>query len=267
MRYPGPVTSSSTRAIRVVLTGSESTGKTTLARSLSEVLGAPWVPEFAREYLGQKGAPLTSEDVEPIARGQIAAEDAARPSRDLLILDTDLVSTAVYARYYYGSCPPWIDRAARERRAHLYLLLGPDVPWVADGAQRDRPEAREELHALFRAKLEAIEARFFEVRGSWERRALTARAAIQALLETSVTSADKVASTQTISWGLRVRRCPSAGGQRLDSCALGHEAHGARAEGDAAQVDLLLLEAKVEDEDAQVGASSEAESADAVGSL
>jgi NadR type nicotinamide-nucleotide adenylyltransferase len=169
-------------AARVVLIGSESTGKTTLARSLSEELGAAWVPEFAREYQDRTGAPLTAEDVDQVARGQIAAEDAARPRGDLLILDTDLVSTAVYARHYYGSCPTWIDRAARERRAHLYLLLAPDVPWVADGAQRDRPEAREELHALFRAILETIEARFIEVRGSWERRKVMARAAIQDLL-------------------------------------------------------------------------------------
>jgi len=170
-------------AARVVLIGAESTGKTTLARSLSNEFGAPWVPEFAREYQGRKGAPLTAEDVDPIARGQIAAEDAAQPGANLLILDTDLVSTAVYARHYYGSCPPWLDRAAQERRADLYLLLHPDVPWVADGAQRERPEAREVLHDLFRSMLETIRARFFDVRGSWDKRASIARAAIRAQLE------------------------------------------------------------------------------------
>ena len=172
---------------RVVLIGSESTGKTTLARSLAEEFGAPWVPEFAREYQARKGAPLTAEDVEPIARGQIAAEDEQRPAAELLILDTDLVSTTVYARHYYGSCPQWIERAARTRRAHLYLLLHPDVPWVADGAERDRPEAREEIHDLFRAVLEATHARLFDIRGSWEMRAITAKAAIRALLEAPVT--------------------------------------------------------------------------------
>jgi NadR type nicotinamide-nucleotide adenylyltransferase len=182
------VTGSSKARLRVVLIGSESTGKTTLAQALAAELGVPWVPEYARQYLDQKGAALTSEDVEPIARGQMAGEDAARSPGGLLVLDTDLVSTTVYARYYYGSCPPWIERAARERRAQLYLLLHPDVPWVADGANRDRPGARPELHELFRARLEAIGARVVSVRGSWAERAQTARDAIHVLASTQTMS-------------------------------------------------------------------------------
>jgi nicotinamide riboside kinase len=161
--------------LRVVIIGSESTGKTTLARSLGG-------------ELDQKGHPLSYDDVEPIARGQMAGEDALGPNAGLLILDTDLVSTTVYARYYYGSCLSWIEQAARERRAPLYLLLHPDVPWVADGAQRDRPLGREELHERFRAALDEIAAPVVDVRGSWAARSRTARDAIQAL-----------ASTQTIS--------------------------------------------------------------------
>jgi NadR type nicotinamide-nucleotide adenylyltransferase len=170
--------------LRVVLIGSESTGKTTLARSLAAELGVPWVPEYAREYLDQKGPPLSYADVEPIARGQRAAEDAADPTRGLVILDTDLVSTTVYARYYYGVCPAWIEQAARERRADLYLLLHPDVPWVADGAQRDRPDGRPELHERFRSALAALGACVVDVLGTWAVREETARAAIQALAST-----------------------------------------------------------------------------------
>jgi NadR type nicotinamide-nucleotide adenylyltransferase len=173
---------------RVALVGSECTGKTTLARALAEEYGAPWVPEYAREYLDRKGPPLTSADVEPIARGQMAAEDAGRRRGGLLVLDTDLVSTLVYARYYYGSCPKWIENAARERRAHLYLLLHPDVPWVEDGAQRDRPHDREDLHQRFRALLEEISARVVEVRGPWASRTRTARQAIDQLLLARKTS-------------------------------------------------------------------------------
>ena len=36
---------------RVVLYGPESTGKTTLAKKLSDHYNEPWVPEFARDYL------------------------------------------------------------------------------------------------------------------------------------------------------------------------------------------------------------------------
>ena len=93
------------------------------------------MPEFARVYVDEKtattGLPVDETDVEPIARGQIAAEDrGAAEARGLLVLDTDLVSTTVYARHYYGSCPAWIEQAARDRRADLYLLCDIDVPWI-----------------------------------------------------------------------------------------------------------------------------------------
>ena len=55
-----------------------------------------------------------------------------------MFFDQDLLSTVVYARHYYGDCPPWIERLAVERLGDLYLLCPPDVPWSAD-RRRDRP--------------------------------------------------------------------------------------------------------------------------------
>jgi len=157
--------------IRVVVTGSECTGKTTLARSLAEHFRTAWVPEYARQFVEQKAAPLVSDDVEAIARGQIELEDAPalRASR-LVIQDTDLLSTALYARHYYGSCPAWIERALASRNADLYLLADIDVPWIADGGQRDRGDRREEVQGLFRQALEERALRFVEIRGSRQRR-------------------------------------------------------------------------------------------------
>lgn len=175
--------------LTVVITGSECTGKTTLAARLSERFGAPWSREFVREYVDRKQAPLDSSDVEPIAAGQLAGEQQAErqavaQGSALTIRDTDLHSTAVYSRHYYGSCPPWIANAARERTADLYLLLAPDVPWVADGLQRDRPDerARVEIHRLFRDALEAAGARVVEIGGSWAEREAAAVSVVEAAL-------------------------------------------------------------------------------------
>jgi NadR type nicotinamide-nucleotide adenylyltransferase len=174
----------------IVVTGSECTGKTTLAQSLAARFDAPWSREYAREYVDLHQAPLDASDVEPIARGELAGERAAehaaatRGSR-LVIRDTDLVSTTVYSRHYYGACPEWIAAAARERLGSLYLLLCPDVPWVADGLQRDRPDeaARVQMHALFRDALVAIGASVVEVRGTWNEREVQAAEAITAALD------------------------------------------------------------------------------------
>jgi NadR type nicotinamide-nucleotide adenylyltransferase len=167
---------------RVTVTGSESTGKTWLAKRLARHFETVWVPEFSREYVVHKGAPLDASDVEPIARGQMNSEDATLPrARDLAILDTDLVSTVVYAKHYYGSCPQWVEHSARKRLADLYLLCDIDVPWVPD-VVRDRPEARQEIHASFLEHLERYGAHRALVRGSWEERETAGISAITSLL-------------------------------------------------------------------------------------
>jgi NadR type nicotinamide-nucleotide adenylyltransferase len=165
-----------------VLIGVESTGKTSLAAELARRFSCPWVPESARAFVDRKGGPLTADDVGPLGEEQRAAEDAGRArARDLLILDTDLVSTMVYARHYFGSCPEWIERAAAERRADLYLLHHPDVPWVDDGFQRERPAERQALHGRFEAALRALGAWAVDVKGAWEERLAAAVRAVEHL--------------------------------------------------------------------------------------
>jgi NadR type nicotinamide-nucleotide adenylyltransferase len=152
---------------RICLIGPESTGKTQLAQRLARELNVPWIPEFAREYVLEHPN-LTEEDVEPIARGCIAnCEGVEAP---LAILDTDLISTVVYARHYYGSCPQWIEEEARNRRADFYLLMDTDIEWVADPARDSGGEAREDLFDAFRAALEEFGAQWEIVSGDWETR-------------------------------------------------------------------------------------------------
>lgn len=174
------------RPLRVVLTGSESTGKTTLARQLAEAYGIEWVPEFVRVYTEDKGAAPEFADHGPIARGQMALEDAHQARAvelglELIVQDTDLLSTAVYSAHYFGRCPEWIEAAARERRPDLYLLLDIDLPWVPD-PQRDRGHMRPEMHALFRGAVERSGAPYVIITGHGPDRLRAARQAIDALL-------------------------------------------------------------------------------------
>lgn len=171
----------------VVLIGSESTGKSTLAELLAEHFNAPLSKEFARVYVHERQQELRGHDVEPIARGQVALEDAAHTmaldgGRPLVLKDTDLISTVVYARHYHGHCPHWVMHAAKARRGHLYLHLGTDVPWVADGLQRTSPEAREHLHRLFIDTLLEFGVHAVDITGTWREREATALAAIHSLL-------------------------------------------------------------------------------------
>lgn len=163
----------------VVITGPESSGKTSLASHLAQVFDAPWVPEASRRFVETATAPLSAATVDPIARLGIAMDDAARASAPpLLIHDTDLVSTVVYARHYYGACPPWIFAEAQARRADLYLLCLPDLPWESDGV-RDQPTQRTELLALFRETLHAINANYIIIGGFGDARREAAESALR----------------------------------------------------------------------------------------
>ncbi|MEP6491048.1 MAG: ATP-binding protein [bacterium] len=168
--------------IRVVLTGSESTGKTTLAGELARTYGAELVPEFVRDYAERKGAALDFNDHGPIAHGQIALEDAhmARAT-ELVVQDTDLLSTVVYCNHYFGGCPPWIEEAAFARRPDLYLLCETDVEWIADGV-RDRGHMRDEMQQLFCDAVKTSGVACVEIRGAPAERLERACAAIDTLL-------------------------------------------------------------------------------------
>ena len=172
--------------IRVVLTGSECTGKTTLAAALADHYGAELVPEFVREFAEQRGGTIEFSDHGPIARGQMALEDAhialARETGRLVVQDTDLLSTAVYCAHYFGRAPAWISEAATARRPDLYLVCDIDVPWIADGV-RDRGDRREELQAMFLQAVRVSGSPYIELSGDRAARFAAATAAIDSLSE------------------------------------------------------------------------------------
>ena len=179
----------------MALVGPESTGKTTLALRIARLWGGEYSAEGARTYdevRRARGAsePLGVGDVEPIARGQLALEDAAAArarasGAPLLVRDTDLVSTVAYARHYYGACPAWIEDAARVRRADLYLLCDVDAPWAPDRVRDDgaaNPAERARVRDVFGSVLAELGCAVVWVRGGWHARARVADSTVRALL-------------------------------------------------------------------------------------
>ena len=151
---PRPVRAHFARRISVF--GPESTGKTTLARSLAEALRARYVPEFARTFLESGGA---VDDLEAIAQGQAALEDAlARDCSGTLVCDTDPLLTSVWSETLHGAPLP------TARAYDLTLLCDVDLPWVADPV-RYLPDDRAGFFARCELALRRAERRYVIIRG------------------------------------------------------------------------------------------------------
>jgi len=139
--------------IKIVTTGPESSGKTTLAKTLAKHYQVPWVPEYSRDYLKKLDRPYQEEDLLQIAQGQVAREDQAAKDRpDLLICDTSLVVIKIWSEYRYGRCHPWILKQIEQRPVDVHLLCIPDIPWEPD-PQRENPDDRDELFRLYQQAL------------------------------------------------------------------------------------------------------------------
>ncbi|MBG6055663.1 nicotinamide riboside kinase [Salinibacterium sp. CAN_S4] len=184
------------RAIRIVLVGSESSGKSTLVASLAEHYRSRggvweqtlWVPEYGREYtellLAQQGAvekdpdaPVhsaewTAEDFAVIAVEQQRLEDAAAAAGSpVLFCDTDAFATRLWERRYLGDgSTAAFDAVPELPRRGLYLISDIDgVPFEQDGI-RDGEDYREAMQRWFEEELTADEQPWALVGGVAEHR-------------------------------------------------------------------------------------------------
>ncbi len=173
---------------RVCVFGPESTGKTTLAADLARHFSTDWVAEYARGFLDQneKRGVGTLEDIDPIARGQIASEEAlARQANRVLICDTNLITTTIWSDVLFGDCPQWVRDEANRRapKYDVYLLTDIDVEWI-DDPQRCQPDPKDREAFMRRCEweLESRGLNVVRVRGSWDERFDIARRAVEEVL-------------------------------------------------------------------------------------
>ena len=172
---------------RIVIFGTESTGKTSLAERLAMHFGEPWAPEFVREFWDLREGKITTEDLGTIALGQIANEDhALARARRLAFFDTNLLTCVLWDDVLFpAACPAWVRTEAdqRARGAVLHLLCDTDVPFVPD-PQRCFPDAagRERARQIWRGALVSRGLPFVDIVGDWAERERTAIAAVEKVL-------------------------------------------------------------------------------------
>lgn len=163
---------------KIVIIGTESTGKSTLCKQLAEHYSTIWCPEFAREYLLQKeNHKYTYADLLNIAIGQVELEDSllTQASNGFYFIDTDMYVMKVWCEVAFQNCHSWILKQIANRHYDLYLLCDTDLPWQPD-ALREYPDPviRKKLFKMYMDILINTRVKWSEVSGTDAQRLQTA---------------------------------------------------------------------------------------------
>jgi nicotinamide riboside kinase len=155
-----------------VLTGPESAGKSTLTQALAEHFAAPWVTEFARQYLHdqlQASANYQPSDLLHIAAQQQLAEGTLQGKAPFKFADTDLQVIYIWWQERFGPVPRVLSQAYARQSPRHYLLCEPDVAWAPDPL-RENATDRARLFQGYEADLQRRGLAYSIVRGDGQAR-------------------------------------------------------------------------------------------------
>lgn len=173
--------------LAICLIGAECTGKTTLAGQLAAHFDGLWVAEYLRTFCSTHGRTPTRAEQTQIMETQAAHEREAmelarRKKKALVFCDSAPLLTAIYSEFIFSDRSLFAQAHTLHARFALTLNLLPDIPWVADGIQRDGVQVQAPLQALIERELIAMSWPCSVVAGSGDTRLQAAVAAVQTRL-------------------------------------------------------------------------------------
>jgi len=176
------------RGFVVVLLGAESTGKTALAGEIGAALASRGgrrvevVGEALREFCDAKGRTPRRDEQSTIAATQTERIESASERADIVVADTSALMIAVYSDFVFADRSLYALALAAQARADLTLVTALDLPWRADGLQRDGEHVRAPVDALLRAALAGAGIAYSAIAGVGPARLDAAMRAIDAAL-------------------------------------------------------------------------------------
>ncbi|MCK3685405.1 ATP-binding protein [Maribellus sp. YY47] len=150
----------------IAITGAESTGKSSLAKSLSEHYNVPFIPEYARAYIQNLNRKYTFEDVEYIAHQQLKQyHELTQSNFKVIFLDTWLLITKIWFEVVFNKVPDWIEKEIINCNIDLFLVCDTDLPWMADPVRENGGENRNLLQSKYIDEIKKYGFPFKVVRG------------------------------------------------------------------------------------------------------
>lgn len=165
------------RPLRVAIVGAESTGKSWLTQALARVLSlrnlsVHTVDEALRHWCERAGRTPQQHEQMAIAQQQAWAvqQVAEAAPQSWLFSDTTPLMTAVYSHFLFDDKSLYPMALAHQALYDITLVTGLDLPWVADGLQRDGPQVRVPVDNLVRQALDQSGVAYRVVYGQGPRR-------------------------------------------------------------------------------------------------
>ena len=171
--------------MKVVITGVECSGKTSLYEDLVQYFKAEGVSEFSRTFLTELERPYNQQDVLYMAKKQWEMEVIAESENaDLIICDTSLLVYKLWSLTKYGSCDDWILETINKQSWDHFLLPHYDIPYEEDPL-RESPNSRDKLFVLYLQELENLNVGYSILHGNHQTRVRQAIDVIQSQLSAS----------------------------------------------------------------------------------
>jgi len=134
----------------IVITGAESTGKSTLTEQLANYYNVPFIPEYARSYIENLGRNYIYSDVENIAKLQVEQFRRCKNSENpYIFLDTWLIITKIWFEVVFKKEPHWLNDKIQNANIDLFLVCDIDLPWIPDTVRENGGKMREMLHTRY----------------------------------------------------------------------------------------------------------------------
>lgn len=149
---------------RFVITGPESSGKTTLAELLAKEYQTTFLKEFAREYLENLDRTYELEDLLIMAKEQLKQEKESPD--ELVFLDTDLTVFAIWIKEKYNKEIDWITEHLKTNKDKTYFLCDIDIKWEEDEL-REHPSStdRKRLFEAYKDLLDEYQLPYHVISG------------------------------------------------------------------------------------------------------
>lgn len=127
---------------KIIITGPESTGKSTLTAGLASHYKAMQVNEYARNYIENLNRKYNYDDVVHIAKTQIKQLSKNYEENKIVFFDTGLIITKVWFEKVFNKVPSFVYKALENIKIDMYLLCFPDLEWKADNVRENGGEKR-----------------------------------------------------------------------------------------------------------------------------